>query len=248
MNIIIPLGGKGERFKKEGYLLPKPLIKVLDKEIIFYLLDNLDIKNEDKIFIIYNNELDNYNFCNIINNKYSNINLIKLDYETKGASETLYFGINYIINNFNYNKKCIILDGDTFYTENILDIYRNIDSNLVFYLKNYQKNPIFSYIELDKNNTIINIKEKEKISDNANTGAYAFNDINKLLKYSKYIVENNICFNNEQYTSCIIDIMIKENEKFIGVELKENSVYILGTPIQVNNYINSPHSFSLNFK
>ena len=39
MNIIIPLGGKGERFKKEGYISPKPLIKVLDKEIIFYVLD-----------------------------------------------------------------------------------------------------------------------------------------------------------------------------------------------------------------
>ena len=30
MNIIIPLGGKGERFQKEGYLDPKPLIKVLN--------------------------------------------------------------------------------------------------------------------------------------------------------------------------------------------------------------------------
>ncbi len=26
MNIIIPLGGKGERFYKEGYSQPKPLI------------------------------------------------------------------------------------------------------------------------------------------------------------------------------------------------------------------------------
>ena len=33
MNIIIPLGGKGERFKNE-YRLPKPLIKIFDKEMI----------------------------------------------------------------------------------------------------------------------------------------------------------------------------------------------------------------------
>ena len=37
MNIIIPLGGKGERFKNEGYKLPKPLIKIFDKEIIYNL-------------------------------------------------------------------------------------------------------------------------------------------------------------------------------------------------------------------
>jgi NDP-sugar pyrophosphorylase family protein len=35
MNIIIPLGGKGDRFKKASYNLPKPLIKIFDKEMIF---------------------------------------------------------------------------------------------------------------------------------------------------------------------------------------------------------------------
>lgn len=53
MNIIIPLGGKGERFVKEGYLQPKPLIKILNKEMIFYVLDNLELSKDDKIFIIY---------------------------------------------------------------------------------------------------------------------------------------------------------------------------------------------------
>ena len=31
MNIIIPLGGKGERFKINGFTSPKPLIKIFDK-------------------------------------------------------------------------------------------------------------------------------------------------------------------------------------------------------------------------
>ena len=35
MNILIPLGGLGQRFKDVGYELPKPLIKALGKEIIF---------------------------------------------------------------------------------------------------------------------------------------------------------------------------------------------------------------------
>ena len=34
MIILIPLGGTGERFKKEGYKVPKALIKVDNKEII----------------------------------------------------------------------------------------------------------------------------------------------------------------------------------------------------------------------
>lgn len=238
MNIIIPLGGKGERFQKEGYLEPKPLIKVLDKEILFYTIDNLAITEEDKIFIIYNKDLDSYNFKEIISNKYPKIILIKLEHDTKGASETVYIGLREIISNYDYHKKTILLDGDTFYTENILEKFRNvINKNAVFYTKNYEENPIFSYIKLDDNDNIISIKEKEKISNNANTGAYAFDDINILYKYSKYVVENNITFKNECYTSCIISIMINNKEPFIGIELKDKHVIVLGTPLQVKKYI-----------
>ena len=70
MNIIIPLGGKGIRFSKNGYKEPKPLIKIFDKYMIEYVLDNINISKEDNVFIIYNNNLDNYDFPNIINNKY----------------------------------------------------------------------------------------------------------------------------------------------------------------------------------
>ena len=80
MNIIIPLGGKGERFKNDGYNLPKPLIKVYETEMIFYVLDNLNIQNNDKIFIIYYN-LDNYNFKNIILQKYPLINFIESSFK-----------------------------------------------------------------------------------------------------------------------------------------------------------------------
>lgn len=245
MNIIIPLGGKGERFQKEGYLEPKPLIKVLNKEILYYTIDNLSIIDEDKIFIIYNKDLDEFNFKEIINNKYPKITLIKLDTQTKGASETIYIGLREIISKYDYHKKSILIDGDTFYTQNILEKFRNVtDKNAVFYTKNYEENPIFSYIKMDNENNIIDIKEKEKISVNANTGAYAFDDINILYKYSKYVVENNITFKNECYTSCIISIMINNKNPFIGIELKEKHVIVLGTPLQVKKYIEEMKLYS----
>ena len=245
MNIIIQLGGKGERFQKEGYSDPKPLIKVLNKEILYYTIDNLSIIDEDKIFIIYNKDLDEFNFKEIINNKYPKITLIKLVTQTKGASETIYIGLREIISKYDYHKKSILIDGDTFYTQNILEKFRNVtDKNAVFYTKNYEENPIFSYIKMDNENNIIDIKEKEKISVNANTGAYAFDDINILYKYSKYVVENNITFKNECYTSCIISIMINNKNPFIGIELKEKNVIVLGTPLQVKKYIEEMKLYS----
>jgi NDP-sugar pyrophosphorylase family protein len=84
MNIIIPLGGKGERFSKNGYTLPKPLIRILDKTMIEYVLDNIHISENDHIFIIYNKILDNYSFVPFLINKYPTIQFIKIE-DTRGA-------------------------------------------------------------------------------------------------------------------------------------------------------------------
>jgi len=242
MNIIIPLGGKGERFLNNGYTQPKPLIQILDKYMIEYVLDNLNISSKDNIFIIYNLKLDNYYFSNIITKKYPFVNLIKIN-DTKGAVETLFLGIDYIFKNYNYNEKTLVLDCDTFYTEDIINIFNNINDNTVFYTKNYHENAIYSYIQLNNELTITNIKEKEKISDNANTGAYAFMNIKTFYDFCKNVLDNNITFNNEPYTSCVISEMIKQNFIFKGHELKETNVFSLGNPSSVETYIDNTYAF-----
>ena len=50
-------------------------------------------------------------------------------------------------------------------------------------------------------------------------------------------MDEGIVFNNEQYTSCVINEMIKKDIIFYGIELKDSSIISLGTPNDVNNYI-----------
>lgn len=238
MNIIIPIGGKGERFKNKGYIKPKPLIDIFEKPMIFYVLDSLNISKNDKIYIIYNTILERDKFTQVIKNKYPLIEFISLPRDTKGAAETLYLGLNGVINSIINSNKNIVLDCDTVYQEDIIDIYRNsVHNNAVFYSVKENEKPIYSYIQMDEYSRITDIKEKEKISNNANTGAYCFENIEILCKYCKYILDENIVFNNEPYTSCVINEMIKKDIMFNGIELKDSSIISLGTPNDVNNYI-----------
>ena len=244
MNIIIPLGGKGERFSKNGHIKPKPLIQILEKTMIEYVIDNLECEQNDKIFIIYNSKLDNDGFSDFITSKYSKICLIKINQNTKGAAETLFHGIGTIITEkYTSNNKCLILDCDTFYTQNIVDIFKKASTNAVFYTNNYDTNPIYSYIKLGDDNKIMEIKEKIKISNNANTGAYAFNDIKELWRYCKHVVDSNITFDNEPYTSCVISEMIQSGLYFKGIELDDKCVFSLGTPQAVEAYVNQIYVF-----
>jgi len=130
MNIIIPLCGKGERFKKK-YNNVKPLIKVFEKEIILYILDNIfNSKIEKEIYIIINKNTNKTNIINLINLKYKNINFIDIENDTTGSVETVILGLNKI-NTFKYNN-LLIVDGDNFYTTNIIDLI-NIKENTIVY-------------------------------------------------------------------------------------------------------------------
>ena len=239
MNIIIPLGGKGERFTKDGFNIPKPLIKIYDKEMIFYVLDNMSFCKEDKVFIIYKLDLDNYNFKNIVKAKYQFIHFIPIHYQTSGAVETALLGLEYI-KKLSPHIVCAFFDCDTFYTVDMLSIIREQNINSIFYVKRENDEPIYSYITMGYDNLITNIKEKIKISANANTGCYVFNDIDKLTHYCKHVLDNKITFKGEPYMSCVIAEMIKSSE-FYGHELNISSVYSLGIPREIDSYLKSSH-------
>ena len=53
MQIVVPMSGFGERFRKKGYKIPKPLIKVNGKEMI---LHNGYVSDEKSFIFICNQE------------------------------------------------------------------------------------------------------------------------------------------------------------------------------------------------
>ena len=54
MNVMVPLGGIGSRFQKEGYKYPKPFVRVLGKEMILWVVDSLKLRKEDSLVVVYN--------------------------------------------------------------------------------------------------------------------------------------------------------------------------------------------------
>ena len=242
MNIIIPLGGRGERFSKNGYTDPKPLIPIFEKTMIEYAIDNLNICKEDHLYVFYNNNLDNHHFPNRMREKYPHIRLFCVP-DTKGAAETLHIGLHHIMQQQDHHTKCLVVDCDTFYTEDIVTLFRQTAHNTIFYTEHCGADPIYSYIRTDPTEKVLEIKEKVKISDKANTGAYAFTDIRQLSRFCKHVLDNNITFKNEPYTSCVISEMVKGGGSFYGCKLTPERVVSLGTPDAVETYKERTHAF-----
>jgi len=210
--------------------------------MISYVLDNLTLRPCDYIFIIYYNQFDT-SHQDTLRKKHNNLHFIKLNKQTKGAAETILMGVRDIITMTNH-KKTMLFDCDAFYTEDVVSLYRNESTNAVFFIKNDEKNPIYSYVTLEQSsNRVIKIAEKTKISDNANTGIYCFQDIQELYYFAEKVVYENIMFRDEYYTSCIIDQMLMKEHIFKGIELMPCHVFNIGTPSQVDLYIKNTSIF-----
>jgi len=238
MNIIIPIGGVGQRFKDEGYLTPKPLINVLGEPMICKVISGLNIKDDDNIYIVYNPELNSYNFESLIRFKFPKIkiNFLELDKITRGASETVLEGLSKMTDD-EILKETILLDCDTFYLDDILETYRKQgNKNTIFYFIDKDESPIFSYIKTNSSGMVTNIKEKIKISDKANTGAYGFQSGSLLKEYCERILK----LETELYTSLIYEEMIKDGLKISSAMI--DNFHCVGTPLQLKIYCESNKS------
>ena len=235
MKILIPLGGIGKRFSDANYTTPKPLIKVLGKPILFWVIDNLNLSEDDELYITYNESLDKHNLGNIIQSKYPHIKTKSVP-NTRGAAETIRLAIEHF---FQEDDRLVVLDGDTFYEEDVLSKARRID-NGVMYFNSTDPKPIYSYIRLS-GNRITEIREKEKISDNANSGCYVFESLTKL---HNYLLKMD-CTQGEVYTSQVIRDMINDGCEFRGMSV--SNFYVLGTPQHIvefsKNYKVEPQRF-----
>lgn len=238
MNIIIPLCGKGIRFHSKGYTDPKPLIKVFEKEIIFYILDNIYKSENDTIYIVINERLAKSNIQEIIRKKYPTIEFIHIHGETSGAAETVYKALENIHN----DKSCLLIDGDNFYTVDIVaEINKCKEKNQVIYFETEYEKPIFSYIQMNEEQKITCIKEKDKISKYANTGAYYFVNKNELYETAKHIVETK-SYKLEPFISTIIEKLLVKTSWY-GTKIDENYYFSLGTPEQVEAYKKKTFAF-----
>lgn len=236
INLMIPMNGLGNRFRDEGYNLPKPLINVLGKPMIFWLLDNLNLKNVEQIIVPYTTLLDNFDFQTQLRERYKNIKFkfYPMNYNTRGAAETVYIALDNL-DDEDLDRSVLIMDCDTFYFDDIVnEYYESADRNCIFYFNDTQDNPIYSYITLDEDGHVTLIREKQQISRNANCGVYGFVNGHILRGYCKEVIDSNEKQKGEFYISGVYQRMIDAGSDVWTIGSKQvSNFHCVGTPLQL---------------
>lgn len=247
LNVIIPMGGIGSRFQKEGYRFPKPLIKIVGRPMLCWLVENLKLTAQDTVWLAVNEEVENEFQLGQSMKKWfpnTNVRVIKLNYFTKGAAETLFIVAQNMPTSYR-RRRTVSLDCDTIYFSDILTKVRKLPPNqgACFYSIDKGSEPIFSYITYEPHGrNVIDIQEKKAISRNANTGAYAFPSGDALRYWANFILDSKLDPQNTQpgeyYTSQLISAMIKADSCFFAaIELTEDDFCCVGTPRQLDEFL-----------
>jgi capsule biosynthesis phosphatase len=227
INVIVPLGGYGRRFSEAGFNLPKPLIRVMGKPLLFWVLDSLVLAPEDRLFIPYNTELDSFRFYDIVKRHYPMARLIPIT-SSIGAAHTLEMCLS-SMSEEELQDPIVSLDGDTFYTCDILQLCR-LRNNAIVYFED-DGPPIYSYIKIDADR-VTDIAEKIKISTNANSGCYIFTSGADLAKLCESVIREGY----EPYLSDVFHEMLKNGNRVDAIKVSASDIQCLGTPNQVKEF------------
>ncbi|KAJ3105281.1 hypothetical protein HDU97_008304 [Phlyctochytrium planicorne] len=239
INVFIPIGGVGSRFRKEGYRFPKPLINIQGRAMLFWIIDRLSLRPQDTLFVAVSENIEKeFDFWQTLKKEYPklNIRVVTLRFDTRGAAETLFIMTQYLTPE-ERTRLTVSLDCDTIYFCDILSKVRSLPkgTSATVYFHDDGDAPVFSYVEFNEEGYMIDIKEKRAITRNANTGAYVFASAQTLHEQSEESLDAGTQegFMGEYYTSSIIADMLKKGLKFRGIPVNKEDFVCVGTPTQL---------------
>lgn len=235
MTAIITMAGTGSRFRSAGYDCPKFMIEAKGKTLFEWSLDSLDgYKSHISKYIFVTRVEDNADsFIRTICEQKGIINfqVIELERPTDGQATTCMFAIPYC----DPEKAIMVYNIDT-YVEPYALKYGDISGD--GYIPCFHApGDHWSFVRLDANGNAVEVREKERVSDNCTVGAYYFSSAALYKKlYEEYYADNKNVEKNEKYIAPLYNYMIEKNMKVTISLVDSRRVHVLGTPEEVNAF------------
>jgi len=234
LNIVIPMAGLGDRFRKKGFTVDKPLIDINGNHMIELVLDSLGLKG-DFIFIINNKSKNSEKLKSVLKNKSVNCKIIEIDYITDGPASTCLLAEKYI----NNDKPLLITNCDQIMkwdSNNFEDFIQNTkaDGVVVTYNTLTEKN---SYVKLDGEGHAIEFAEKKIISEHSLNGIHYWKHGKDFINSTKSMIDKNIRVNGEFYIAPTFNEMVKLGKKILTYRIDKNNHWAVGTPEDLLLYL-----------
>lgn len=243
--IIIPMAGLSSRFKKEGYSLPKYMLKAHGKTLFEHSVLSFKEYFDDEFFLFVARDISNTEEfirakCQQLRIK--NFKIFILSHETRGQAETVFlpfkqqksiedvpitiFNIDTFRPGFKYQTNLLNYDG-------FLEVFEGQGDNWSF-VKTKNKN----------STEVAETAEKNRISNLCCTGLYHFKSLTDYVEsYLNFLeMPKEEWQKGELYVAPLYNYLIKNGKEIHFNLIKREEVIFCGVPAEYDSFLKSSFS------
>jgi len=240
---IMPMAGKGNRFKEFGYKTSKPLIQIGNKSLIEKCISSLP-KSKNSVYILKESDFVVENLVKDITKSDPAINkeFIHIEQPTTGQAATCLLAKDLI----NSSDSLLISSCDyeiIFDRDELTKLIKQHDPDVLLFTFKLRSMPVANYSSFAYCNEsfghITHISEKKCLSDYPQfdhmlTGTFWFKESNLFFQAATNLLEEDIRVNNEHYVGTSINYLIKSGFKVMSFEV--NQWISFGDPAELELY------------
>ena len=234
LNVLIPMAGAGSRFQAAGYTFPKPLIEVKGKPMIQVVVENLNI-DANFIYVVQKEHREKYNLDTLLNLITPGCKIVETDGMTEGAACTTLLAKEFIDSDaplfFANSDQFVEWDSNEF-------LYKmnetNADGGIVTFKSTHPK---WSFAKVNDKGYVLEVAEKNPISDNATVGYYYWKHGSDFVQYAEEMIKKDIRVNGEFYVCPVFNQAIEHYQKIRTFNIEK--MWGLGTPEDLDVFLNN---------
>lgn len=239
IDVVITMGGLGSRFRKMGYAVPKYMIEVKGKSLFEWSMISLEGYKEDigqYIFVaMKDNIYDVEGFIKLKCEKklgLENIHIILLDYLTDGQATTAMFAKKY----WKQEHALLIYNIDTYVEAGEMNSAELRGDGFIPCFQ--AAGDHWSFVRLDEKGKVVEIKEKQRISNYCTLGAYYFKTCQLYEElYQEYYNDESKLVKGEKYVAPLYNYLLSKNGDIYISDVDCQKVHVLGTPEELQAFI-----------
>jgi UDP-N-acetylglucosamine diphosphorylase / glucose-1-phosphate thymidylyltransferase / UDP-N-acetylgalactosamine diphosphorylase / glucosamine-1-phosphate N-acetyltransferase / galactosamine-1-phosphate N-acetyltransferase len=225
--IVIPMAGRGLRFRVAGFDRPKPLIDVAGRPMYAWAVDSLPLQYaRELVFVVLRTQEFITDLVEDITQRYAEFHP-RIEYVpevTRGQAETALAALGE-----GNDVPLLIHNADTSFVVDDLWIRRVYDTRqdgalLVFPSQEGR----WSYSRTGKDGSVVEVREKQVISEWASTGSYWFRSTMRFRSLVDRDKRANGGLSGELYVAPLYNHLIQEGGRVTNVPVDEMACF--GTP------------------
>lgn len=243
LNIVVPMAGRGSRFRDVGYTVPKPAIPVRGVPMIELVVENVRPSRPHRFtFLVLADHRQTCNFDAMLRRIDPGCAIVEVDRVTEGAACTVLLARETI----ETDDPLMIANSDQWVDIDIDRYLAALDGTRAdgLIMTMAADDPKWSFVGFDADGRVDRVVEKDPISSEATVGIYNFRRGRDFVAAADEMIRRNLRVDGEFYVAPVYNQMIERGQTVIvhNVGPVSTRMWGLGTPADLERFLQSDAS------